>query len=101
MPKGMSRTRGVKKKVNPLVEHIADFSDIEYDSDDSLEIIDAHATQKRDDECEDETDRTWMYKDPGDEEIVDEDEVTDEDLPPSRKMTRLQNSRHESVMSLN
>lgn len=25
MPKGMSRTRGVKKKVNPLVEHIADF----------------------------------------------------------------------------
>ena len=62
MPKGMSRTRGVKKKVNPLVEHIADFSDNEYDSDDSLEIIDAHATQKRDDECEDETDRTWMYR---------------------------------------
>ena len=80
MPKGMSRTRGVKKKVNPLVEHIADFSDIEYDNDDSLEIIDAHATQKRDDECEDETDRTWMYKNPGDEEIIDEDEVTDEDL---------------------
>lgn len=81
MPKGRTKTvKTTKKKINPLVEHIADFSDIEYESDDGLELVDAHSTKKRDDACEDETDKMWMYKNPGNEELSDDEEVTDEDL---------------------
>ena len=36
----MSRGRKrIKKNINPLVENIADFSDIEYDDDDGAELI--------------------------------------------------------------
>ena len=79
----MSRGRKrIKKNINPLVENIADFSDIEYDDDDGAELIAKHESDKRDSEEEDETDRMWMYKTPDSEkdEGFYSEEVTDEDL---------------------
>ena len=79
----MSRGRKrIKKNINPLVENIADFSDIEYDDDDGAELIAKHESDKRDSEKEDETDRMWMYKTPDSEkdEGFYSEEVTDEDL---------------------
>lgn len=79
MPRGRKR---IKKNINPLVENITDFSDIEYDDDDGAELIAKHESNKRDSEEEDETDRMWMYKTPDSEkdEGFYSEEVTDEDL---------------------
>ena len=78
----MSRGRKKSRKViNPLVEHIADYSDMEFVDNESGEaLIASHAQAKIDKKCEDETDRMWMYKDNRDDEIVDEDESTEDDL---------------------
>lgn len=57
MPRGRKRN---SKAVNPLVEHIADFSDMEYDDMD-IDMVASHEAEKRDAEYEDETDRMWMY----------------------------------------
>ena len=78
----MSRGRKKSRKViNPLVEHIADYSDMEFVDNESGEaLIVSHAQAKIDKKCEDETDRMWMYKDNRDDEIVDEDESTEDDL---------------------
>lgn len=78
----MSRGRKKSRKViNPLVEHIADYSDMEFVDNESGEaLIASHVQAKIDKKCEDETDRMWMYKDNRDDEIVDEDESTEDDL---------------------
>ena len=70
----MSRGRKKSRKViNPMVEHIADYSDMEFVDNESGEaLIASHAQAKIDKKCEDETDRMWMYKDNRDDEVVDE-----------------------------
>lgn len=69
-----------KKAINQLVEHIADYSDIEYDDENTDDVISMQVQSKNDRKCEDETDRMWMYKDISNEDIVDDEEITDEDL---------------------
>lgn len=78
----MSRGRKKSRKViNPLVEHIADYSDMEFVDNESGEaLIASHAQKKIDKKCEDETDRMWMYKDNRDDEVLDEDDITEDDL---------------------
>lgn len=75
MAKGRKR-----KAINTLVEHISDFSDMEYDNEESADdVISMQVQSKNDRKCEDETDKMWMYKNEEDE-LTDEDEITDEDL---------------------
>lgn len=69
-----------KKAINQLVEHIADYSDIEYDDENADDVISMQLQNKNDKKCEDETDRMWMYKDIPCEDIRDDEEITDEDL---------------------
>lgn len=78
----MSRGRKKSKKmINPLVEHIADYSDMEFvDNEGAEAIIASHAQEKIDKKCEDETDRTWMYTDNRDEDVLDDEEITEDDL---------------------
>lgn len=64
MPRGRKK---IRKNINPLIENIADFSDMEYDDDDGADLIAMHETDSRDNEKEDETDRLWMYKTPENE----------------------------------
>lgn len=79
MPRGRKKS---KKSVSPLVENIADFSDMEYDDDDGVELIAMHESDKRDNEEDDETDKMWMYKTPESEkdEGIYSEELTDDDL---------------------
>lgn len=75
-----------KKKINPLVEHITDFSDMEYD-DVNENIIDTH--QNIDiDEGYDDSDHSWMlnYNDECDTTEEVEDDLWD-DEPDSVKET--------------
>ena len=79
MPRGRKK---IRKNINPLIENIADFSDMEYDDDDGADLIAMHETDSRDNEKEDETDRLWMYKTPENEKDTEiySEELTDDDL---------------------
>lgn len=70
-----------KKVINQLVEHIADYSDMEYDNEETAEdMVLAQVQNKNDKKCEDETDRMWMYKDIPDKEFVDEASIDENEL---------------------
>lgn len=55
-----------RKKKNPLVENIADYSDLEYEEDDAG-FVELHKSQERDRTYEDESDKSWMYQSTDDE----------------------------------
>ena len=81
----MPRGRKAKSKINPLVEHIADFSDMEFDDDDEADIVKKRKMEKIDNETyDDESDKTWMYKDKNTEDMESGsdniEDMTDEDI---------------------
>lgn len=76
--------RGRKSKINPLVKHIDDFSDMEYDDDNEPDIIKKRQIEKQkidNEKYDDESDKTWMYDSTEDESMQqDLGDMTDEDL---------------------
>lgn len=80
-----------RKRENPLTEHIADFSDMEYDDGDVDDFIALNTSKKEDNECFDDSDQSWMYEYTEEPESCDDESEKTED--------KIQNSTQNPVIN--